>query len=120
VKLLAQSIQTLNQQVDLGIWHRLSQLVIALIVLACLIACFLWYLPVFKYNARLRKQILNLETQIAGEEESKAQLQAAIHSFLSDPKTVERIARQKLGYAKPGETVIFFEAPRDNIRLIQP
>jgi cell division protein FtsB len=110
----------LNQQVDLGIWHRLSQLVIGLIVLACLIACFLWYLPVFKYNAKLRKQILILETQIAAEEGSKAQLQAVIQNMRTDPKTMERMARQKLGYAKPGETVIVFEAPRDNIRLIQP
>jgi len=110
----------LNQQVDLGIWHRLSQLVIGLIVIACLIACFLWYLPVFKHNARLRKKILNLETQVKAEEETKAQLQAAIHSFLTDPKTRERIAREKLGFAKPGETVIVFEAPRDNGFLSQP
>jgi len=95
-------------------------LVIGLIVLACLIGCFLWYLPVFQHNARLRTKILGLETQIKTEEDAKAQLQATIVSMKTDPKTVERIARQKLGYAKPGETVIYFEAPRDNIRLVQP
>jgi cell division protein FtsB len=31
-----------------------------------------------------------------------------------DPKAVERLARERLGYAKPGETVIRFEAPITN------
>jgi cell division protein FtsB len=110
----------LNPQVDLGIWHRLSQLVIGLIVLACLIGCFLWYLPVFNQNARMRKKILNLETQVKAEEEVKGQLQAAIHNMKTDTKTRERMARQKLGYAKPGETVIYFEPVRENMRVIQP
>jgi cell division protein FtsB len=38
----------------------------------------------------------------------------------TDPKTRERMARQKLGYAKPGETVIYFEPVRENMRVIQP
>jgi cell division protein FtsB len=32
----------------------------------------------------------------------------------NDPQTVERLAREKLGYAKPDETVIRFEAPATN------
>ena len=109
----------LNQQVDLGIWQRLSQFVIGLIVLASLLGLFLWYLPVFQKNARMRARILNIETQIKAEEAIQAKLQQSIHS-LKDPKTVERIARQKLGYAKPGETVIYFKPPADNIQLTQP
>jgi hypothetical protein len=27
----------------------------------------------------------------------------------NDPKTVERLTREKLGYARPDETVIYFE-----------
>jgi cell division protein FtsB len=27
----------------------------------------------------------------------------------NDPKTIERLAREKLGYAKPDETIIRFE-----------
>ena len=92
-------------------WHRLSQLVIALIVAACLLGVFFWYLPVFEQNKRMRQQILALERQIAIEEQRKADFETAIRNF-KDPKTVERLARERLGYAKPGETVIYFEPPR--------
>jgi cell division protein FtsB len=30
---------------------------------------------------------------------------------MQDPKTVERLARERLSYAKPGEDVILFEPP---------
>ena len=97
---------------DLGIWHRLTQLVIGLIVLACLLGVFYWYVPVFERNARFRQQILSLENQVKLEEQKQRQLDTAIRNLKEDPKTVERLAREKLGYARPGETVIYFEPPR--------
>lgn len=102
----------MSKQVDLGIWHRLTQLVIGLIVIACLLGVFFWYLPVFEQNERMRQRIMVLETQIKQEEQKQTQLETAILNLKEDPKTVERLAREKLGYAKPGETVIYFEAPK--------
>ena len=67
-------------------------------------------------NERMRQHILTLEQQIKVEEEKNVQLATAIQNLQSDPKTVERIAREKLGYAKPGETVIYFEAPQPVFR----
>lgn len=99
----------MSKQVDLGIWHRLSQFVIILIVAACLLGVFFWYLPVFRQNERIRQQIITLETEVKAEEQKQAQLQTAIHNLRNDPKTVERLAREKLGFAKPGEMVILFE-----------
>ena len=32
----------------------------------------------------------------------------------NDPRSVERLARETLGYAKPGETIIRFEEPATN------
>ena len=93
-------------------WHRLSQLVIALIVAACLLGVFFWYLPVFEQNKYMRQQILVLENQIRVEEQRKVEFETAIRNLRDDPKTVERMARERLGYAKPGETVIYFEPPR--------
>ena len=106
----------LSKQVDLGIWHRLTQLVIGLIVIACLLGVFFWYLPVFEQNERMRQQILALEGQVKLEEQKQRQLEASIRNLKEDPKTVERLAREKLGYAKPGETVIYFEAPRQPVQ----
>ena len=102
----------MSKQVNLWIWHRLSQVVIALIVMACLLGVFFWYLPVFEQNAQMRQEILSLENEIRLEEEKRMQFETAIRNLKEDPKTVERLAREKLGYAKPGETVIFFEPPK--------
>ena len=85
---------------------------IALVLLASLLGIFFWYLPLFQQNARIRKKILVLQNQVRVEERKKSELEAAIEHMRSDPKTVERMAREKLGYAKPGETVIYFEPPR--------
>ena len=85
---------------------------IVLIVAACLLGVFFWYLPVFQQNERMRQQIITLENEVKAEEQKQAQLQTAIFNLRDDPKTVERLAREKLGYAKPGEMVIFFEKPK--------
>ncbi len=93
----------------------MSQFVIVLIVAACLLGVFFWYLPVFDLNERFRQKILTLESEVQAEEQRKADLQTAIRNLREDPKTVERLVREKLGYAKPGEMVIVFEKqkPRD-------
>jgi cell division protein FtsB len=93
------------QKVDLGIWSRLTLLVKLLILAAVGLGIFVSYVPVIQQNERMQKHIVELEQQIKV-------LEAAIHRLRSDPKTVERMAREKLGYAKPGESVIYFEAPK--------
>ena len=100
--------------VDLGIWGKLARFILGLLCLAILIGVGLWYRPLIDSNQRWRKRDLELEKQIRQEEKTAEQLKASITS-MQDPKTVERLAREKLGYAKPGETVIRFEtAPTDN------
>ena len=97
--------------VDLGIWSKLTRLVIFLLVLAGLLGVAVWYYPLIKTNERMRKEMLRLDTQIAKAEETGRQLKTSIESLKYDPKAVERLAREKFGYAKQGETVIRFEAP---------
>jgi cell division protein FtsB len=73
-----------------------------------------WYLPPIKHNERLRKEILGLDEKIAKRTEDRKQLMTSIHVLQSDPKAVDRLARERLGFAKPGETVIRFETPATN------
>ena len=98
----------MSARVHIGIWDRLSKLVILLLLLAGVTAIFLWYKPLIQKNAALRKQILLLESQIQEEQMLEQNLTEAI-SALSDSNTIQRLARERLGYAKPGETVIRFE-----------
>ena len=105
--------------VDLGIWSKLTRLTVILLVVAGLLAVGMaawhWYVPVIRQNERMRKEILRQDKQIQKEEETGRQLTAAIQAISNDPKTVERLARESLGYAKPGETVIRFESPATNV-----
>jgi cell division protein FtsB len=55
-----------------------------------------------------------LESELQKEKEKSRQLQADIDALRNDPQTVERLTREKLGYARPGETVVRFEQPATN------
>ena len=100
--------------VDLGIWGKLTKVVIFLLLLAGLLGIAVWYLPLIQHNERARKEVLRLDTEVQKEDEVSKQLKASIDSLRNDPKAVERLARERLGYAKPGETVIRFEGTFTN------
>ena len=100
--------------VDLGIWSKLTKFVVGLVVVAVLLLIGMCYLPVIKENERMRRQILIFQDQIQKEEARSKELQAQVDALMHDPKTVERLTREKLGYAKPDETVVRFESPATN------
>ena len=95
--------------VNLGIWSKLTQAAIALVVIAFALLIGMYYLPLLQQNERMRADIMRLQTQLQIEEAKSKQLQAQIDELRNDPNAVERLAREKLGYARPGETVIHFE-----------
>src|SRR6185436_15897023 len=92
-----------RMNVDLGIWGKLTRIVAVLLVAAVILGVVVWYLPLIKQNERMRKEIIELQAEIRKQEEQPRRLDATIRALRSDPKTVERLAREKLGYAKPGE-----------------
>ena len=101
-------------KVDLNIWDKLTRVVIFLLFVAGILLVAIWYLPLIKTNERMRKEILRLDTLIQKEKETDRQLETSIKALSRDPKAVERLARERLGYAKTGEIVIRFEAPATN------
>ena len=100
--------------VDLGIWDKLARMVVFLVFIAGILLVAIWYLPLIKQNERYRKEILRLDNLVQKEEENGKQLRTSIDALRFDPKAVERLARERLGYVKPGETVIRFEVPQTN------
>jgi cell division protein FtsB len=100
--------------VDLGIWSKLTRMVTWLLLLAGLLLVGVWYLPLIQQNERMQRENLRLERELEKEKDKSRQLQADIDALRNDPKTVERLTREKLGYAKPGETVVRFESPTTN------
>jgi cell division protein FtsB len=101
-------------KVDLGIWGTLTRIVIGLVVLALLGLIWQCYLPVIKQNERMRRTSLNLDTKIQTEETAQKQYKASIDTLRYDTNAVERLAREKLRYSKPGEMVVVFEPPATN------
>jgi cell division protein FtsB len=100
--------------VDLGIWGKLTRVVIGLLVIALLGIIWQWYLPNIRQNERMRRNVLSLDDRIQKEEAAQKQLKSAIDTLRHDTNAVERLAREKLRFAKPGETVIVFETPATN------
>jgi len=100
--------------VDLGIWSKLTKMVAWLLLLAGLLLVAVWYLPLIQQNERMQRENLRLERELQKEKEKSRQLQADIDALRNDPQTVERLTREKLGYARPGETVVRFESPATN------
>jgi cell division protein FtsB len=96
-------------QVDLGIWSKLTQAVILLVVVAVLLLIGWTYLPLIQENERMRADIMQKDGQIQKQEEISRQLHAEIDALRHDPKTVERLVREKLVYAKTNETIIHFD-----------
>ena len=100
-------------KVDLGIWSKLTQAVVALVVIAVLLLIGMTYLPLIDKNEQFRRRIDRLDAELEKQQQQSKQLQAEFDALRNDPKTVERLAREKLGYARTNETVIRFE-PANN------
>lgn len=97
--------------VNVGIWDKLAKLMVFLLFIAGLMAVFFWYLPLIQKNQRYRKEIISIEARIEDQEKYGRRLKASIDSLQNDPRTVERLAREKLSLARTNEMVVRFEQP---------
>ena len=95
--------------VDTVIWDKLSRVVVFLLVLAALVWVAVLYFPLMHQNEAMRQQIIEMDQRIQHEETVNRELRLEIDSLKSDPKTVERLAREQLGLARPNETVVRFD-----------
>jgi cell division protein FtsB len=98
-----------GMKVDLGIWSKLTRFVLFLFFVAGILLVAVWYLPLIHTNERIRKENLRLDAQIRKQEESGKQMKVSIEALRFDPKAIERLARERLGYAKANETIVHFE-----------
>jgi cell division protein FtsB len=99
---------------NLNLWDKLTRVVIFLLFVAYFLIVAVWYLPLIRQNERMREEILKFDAQIQKQEEVARQLKTSIDALRYDPKSVERLARERYGYAKPGETIVRFEPPVTN------
>jgi cell division protein FtsB len=60
---------------------------------------------------RMKAQYHALNEEISQLKQDNAKLTKDVHSLRSDPACIERIARDKLGLARPGEIVYYYGKP---------
>ncbi len=93
---------------------RIFSLLLALVViLAGIVAS----LPLFREKAVQRRQILVMQKELREEQARTRDLNDKINSVKTDPRTVERLAREKFGLARTGETIFKF---RGDLPQVQP
>ena len=95
-----------------SIWDLLTKFVLFLLFIAAGVAIFFSYLPLIQQNQRMRRDILVLDNEIRSEERHKKSIKAQTDAILNDPRTVERLARERLVYARSNETIFIFEPPK--------
>jgi len=96
------------------IWSRLTRMVFFLVLAASAMLVGLWYLPLIDENKAMRERLFRIEVEVRREEAKAQQKRATIESLRTDPKAIERLAREQLGLAKPGATVSHFDPPATN------
>jgi len=68
---------------------------------------YVFYPPVRRFH-ELQKREDKLEEEVRFNDEMLQHLKSKQEKLMNDPRFVEKIAREELGYAKPGETVFKF------------
>lgn len=105
---------------DSGIWNKLTRLAIALVLIAGLLGVAGRYLPLIRQNERMRREVQRLDNQTQKESEIGRQLKSSIDALRNDPKAVERLTREQLGYVRTGEVVVHFEPAGTNRDSAKP
>lgn len=80
----------------------------ALLAVYLLVSFILGEMGLVKYY-RMKAQYQSLHNEIAKLKQDNAKLAKEVHSLKTDPACIERIARDKLGLARPGEIVYYYD-----------
>ena len=76
--------------------------------LAFLLSLASLFLPKFRQLRARQREVARMEEQYRAREEAYQQLIQKEERFATDPRFVERVAREELGKAKPGEIIFRF------------
>jgi len=91
-------------------WQRHGGTVLVLLVLFLLVHD-VFGTHGFLAMRRAQKEIQRLQDEVTKLNQENLQLEDQVKGLRSDPKLIERIARDELGLARPGEIIIKIPAP---------
>ncbi|MDD5482284.1 MAG: septum formation initiator family protein [Kiritimatiellae bacterium] len=94
--------------------YRIASVVFAAVVIIAVISAFL---PKIRQNQERQRKITALDEENRRKEEEVQALRRQQELFTTDPKHVERLAREELGKTKSGETIYRFSEKKTNTHL---
>lgn len=94
--------------------YRIATVVFMVVVIIAVISAFL---PKIRQNQERQRKITAIEEENRRKEEAIKALRKQQDQFATDPKYVERLAREELGKAKSGETIYRFSGRKTNEHL---
>ncbi len=86
---------------------RLAQLLAVVLVMAMVAVH--WFVPLIKKQKQLSNELAAKTKNVQETAEYLRRLKLKQEKLQEDPRFIEKIAREELGFAKPGETVFRFE-----------
>ena len=92
----------------MNVWKFIQRICLIAIVALVVGIVLRLYLSKIEEQKRLRAQTETLRQDIQREAEQLRQLKRKQEKLQEDPRFVEKIAREDLNYAKPGETIFRF------------
>lgn len=96
------------------ILYRIATIAFVAVVVITVISAFL---PKIRQNQERQRKLAILEEENRGKEEAVRALRKQQEELATDPKYVEKLAREELGKAKAGETIYRFSGTQTNNRL---
>ena len=90
------------------LWLTLYRIASVIFVVVVIIAIISAFLPKIRQNQERQRKITALEEENRYKEETVKALRKQQDQFATDPKYVEKLAREELGKAKSGETIYRF------------
>ena len=98
----------------MNLWLTIYRLACAAFAVILIIAVVALFLPKVRQARDRARRAAVIEEENRAKEEQTKQLRQQQERFMSDPKYVERVAREELGKAKPGETIFRFSEKKTN------
>jgi cell division protein FtsB len=92
----------------MNVWVLIYRFAWSLLAILALVGLFYVFYPPVRRIHEMQKKEAKLEEEVRFDEEIVNHLKSKQEKLMNDPRFVEKIAREELGYAKPGETVFKF------------
>lgn len=95
-------------------WEKLGRALIVLLALALVgvaVSVTLLVAQTWRELEGYQAREADLRARLAKAEAELEQREAYLKALLEDPAVLERVVRERLGYAKPGELIFRFDEP---------